>query len=69
LEEDPDSEGHSIATLNIELLKQLTRKMSPVDLLQTLEDRWRLGGKKRKRTGENSVPVQEKPKKKMRLKI
>ena len=27
------------------------------------------GGKKRKRTGENSGPVQEKPKKKMRLKI
>ncbi|KAJ2918891.1 hypothetical protein MD484_g1487, partial [Candolleomyces efflorescens] len=69
IEEDPDTEGHSIAILNIELLKQLTKKMSPVDLLQTLEERWRLGGKKRKRTGENSGPVQEKPKKKIRLKI
>ncbi|KIJ99806.1 hypothetical protein K443DRAFT_8140 [Laccaria amethystina LaAM-08-1] len=51
LEEDPDEEGHPIASLNMTLVKQLTRKLSPVDFLEGLEDPLRCGGK-RKRGGE-----------------
>ncbi|KAF6752402.1 hypothetical protein DFP72DRAFT_904796, partial [Ephemerocybe angulata] len=49
INEDPDSEGHPIATLNMDLLKQLTRKMSPVDYLQVLQDPLLKSGVKRKR--------------------
>ena len=38
LEEDPDVEGHPIATLNMNLLKQIVRKMSPIDFLQNIEE-------------------------------
>ncbi|KAF5335766.1 hypothetical protein D9611_009667 [Ephemerocybe angulata] len=57
INEDPDSEGHPIATLNMDLLKQLTRKMSPVDYLQVLQDPLLKSGVKRKRVpaGDGAV--------------
>ncbi|KAJ3505936.1 hypothetical protein NLJ89_g7152 [Agrocybe chaxingu] len=50
LEEDPDDEGHPIASLNMTLVKQVTRKLSPIDFLQGLEDPLQNTGK-RKRGG------------------
>lgn len=38
LEEDPDDEGHPVASLNMSLVKQVTRRLSPIDFLQGLED-------------------------------
>jgi hypothetical protein len=53
LEEDPDDEGHPVASLNMSLVKQVTRRLSPVDFLQGLEDSLRrknnLSNGKRKR--------------------
>jgi len=49
LEEDPDVEGHPIATLNMNLLKQVTRKMSPIDFLQNLEKPLQHTGKRKRR--------------------
>ncbi|EDR02945.1 uncharacterized protein LACBIDRAFT_307850 [Laccaria bicolor S238N-H82] len=37
VEEDPDEDdGHPIASLNMNLVKQLTRKLSPVDFLEVV---------------------------------
>ena len=54
LEEDPDDEGHPIASLNMHLVKQVTRRLSPIDFLQGLEDPLRNNGK-RKRGVENKI--------------
>lgn len=54
LEEDPDEEGHPIASLNMSLVKQVTRRLSPIDFLQGLEDPLRNNGK-RKRGVENKT--------------
>ena len=70
LSEDPDKEGHPIATLNMELIKQLTRKMSPVDYLQVLQDPLlKEGAKKRKRKDVEDGSGSGKKAKKVRLKI
>ncbi|KAH6879719.1 hypothetical protein BKA70DRAFT_1207313 [Coprinopsis sp. MPI-PUGE-AT-0042] len=37
IEEDPDDEGHPIATLNMGLIKQMTQRLSPSEFLQGLE--------------------------------
>lgn len=37
LEEDPDNDGHPIAYLNMNFIKRLTRRLSPVDFLEGLE--------------------------------
>jgi len=54
LEEDPDDEGHPVASLNMSLVKQVTRRLSPLDFLQGLEDPLRKNGK-RKRAAENKT--------------
>ena len=54
LEEDPDDEGHPIASLNMSLLKQVTRRHSPIDFLQGLEDSLRNKNMKRKRGVEKN---------------
>ncbi|EAU81607.2 hypothetical protein CC1G_02623 [Coprinopsis cinerea okayama7 len=66
LEEDPDKEGHPIASLNMKLIKQITEKLSPVNFLQTLEDPIQKDKKKRKRAAAAGSPA---PKKRLRLKI
>ncbi|PPR06272.1 hypothetical protein CVT24_000891 [Panaeolus cyanescens] len=62
LEEDPDDEGHPIASLNVDLLKQVTRKLSPTDLLQGLEDPLKNSGKSGKRKRGEDKP-RNRPKK------
>jgi hypothetical protein len=52
LEEDPDDDGHLVASLNMSLVKQITRRLSPEDFLQGLEDPLQNNGK-RKRSVEN----------------
>lgn len=47
LEEDPDDDGHPIASLNMNFLKQLTRKLSPVDFLERLEKPLAVTGKRK----------------------
>lgn len=70
LNEDPDTEGHPISTLNMELIKQLTKKMSPVDYLQVLQDPLlKDGAKKRKRVAGETVREGSGKKVKIRLKI
>ncbi|KAF9522898.1 hypothetical protein CPB83DRAFT_776352 [Crepidotus variabilis] len=68
LHEDPDKDGHPIASLNMKLVKQITSKLSPKDFLQGLEDgisRGALGRGKRNRTdGSKST---SRPKKKIKL--
>ncbi|KDR71862.1 hypothetical protein GALMADRAFT_281689 [Galerina marginata CBS 339.88] len=61
LEEDPDEDGHPIASLNMNLLKQITKRLSPIDFLQGLEDPLQHSGK-RKRRGE-SIPTKRHAKK------
>ncbi len=48
LPEDPDVDGHPIASLNMNFLKQVTKKLSPVDFLQGLEDPLQRKGKRRR---------------------
>jgi hypothetical protein len=60
LEEDPDEddEGHGhhpIASLNMSLVKQVTRRLSPIDFLQGLEDPLRRNKAKRKRGVEKKT--------------
>ena len=57
LEEDPDDEGHPVASLNMSLVKQVTRRLSPIDFLQGLEDSLLLRNRngKRKRGVENKT--------------
>ena len=59
LEEDPDDnddEGrHPVASLNMSLVKQVTRRLSPIDFLQGLEDPLRNNNRKRKRGVENKT--------------
>ncbi|CAA7263844.1 unnamed protein product [Cyclocybe aegerita] len=52
LEEDPDNEGHPIASLNMTLVKQVTRKLSPIDFLQGLEDPLQNTGKRKRGCSE-----------------
>ena len=54
LEEDPDDEGHPIASLNMSLMKQVTRRLSPIDFLQGLEDSLKNKNGKRKRGVEKN---------------
>src|SRR5271155_5867687 len=51
LEEDPDDQGHPIASLNMSLLKQVTRRLSPIDFLQGLEDPLQNNGKRKRGVG------------------
>ncbi|KAF9482872.1 hypothetical protein BDN70DRAFT_379948 [Pholiota conissans] len=48
LDEDPDADGHPIATLNMDLLKQITKRFSPVDFLQGLQDDLQNSGKRKR---------------------
>ncbi|TFK35170.1 hypothetical protein BDQ12DRAFT_325383 [Crucibulum laeve] len=48
VEEDPDTEDHPIASLNMNLVKKLTRKLSPIDFLQNLEDPLQNNGKRKR---------------------
>lgn len=66
LEEDPDSENHPIASLNMTLVKQITRKLSPVDFLEGLENPLQCTGK-RKRTTEALVLCKRRTKIKLNL--
>lgn len=50
LEEDPDVEGHPIASLNMNFIKQLTKKLSPVDFLERLEKPLAVTGKRKSPT-------------------
>jgi len=52
-EEDPDKEGHPVASLDMSLVKQVTRKLPPIDFLQRLEDPSQKEGK-RKRGADNT---------------
>ena len=53
--EDPDVDGHPIACLNMELVEQFTRKLSPVDFLQRLKQGFSLNlQQKQKGKRENS---------------
>ncbi|KAF8152550.1 hypothetical protein B0H34DRAFT_663642 [Crassisporium funariophilum] len=52
MEEDPDEDHHPIASLNMSLIKQVTKRLSPIDFLQGLEDPLQNNGK-RKRGNEN----------------
>ncbi|KIM37392.1 hypothetical protein M413DRAFT_20297 [Hebeloma cylindrosporum] len=56
-EEDPDEDGHPIASLNMTLLKQITRRISPVDFLQGLEDPLQNNGKRKRGVGVGSGRV------------
>jgi hypothetical protein len=47
LEEDPDVDGHPIASLNMNFIKQLTRKLSPIDFLEGLEKPLAVTGKRK----------------------
>ncbi|KAG6814796.1 hypothetical protein H0H93_012217 [Arthromyces matolae] len=65
IEEDPDDQGHPIATLNMDLLKELTKKLSPVNFLDGLEKATSgptAAKRSRKNSGLRTVP-------KKRLKI
>ncbi|KAF8970889.1 hypothetical protein BDZ97DRAFT_1694140 [Flammula alnicola] len=53
LEEDPDADGHPIASLNMSLVKQITRRLSPIDFLEGLADPLQNAGK-RKRGAEST---------------
>ena len=67
LEEDPDNDDdddggegghHPVASLNMSLVKQVTRRLSPIDFLQGLEDPLRNGNSgKRKRGVENKKNI------------
>ncbi|KJA20635.1 hypothetical protein HYPSUDRAFT_141950 [Hypholoma sublateritium FD-334 SS-4] len=48
LEEDPDADGHPIASLNMALIKQVTKRLSPIDFLQGLEDPLQKAGKRKR---------------------
>ena len=50
-EEDPDEDGHPIASLNMTLVKKITRRISPVDFLQGLEDPLQNTGKRKRGVG------------------
>ena len=52
LEEDPDDDGHPIASLNMDLIKQITRKLSPVDFLDRLGRPQQTTGKRKKGSSE-----------------
>ena len=60
LEEDPDDEGHPIASLNMSLLKQVTRRLSPIDFLQGLEDPLQNNGKRKRGVGYKTTRYQNK---------
>lgn len=60
LEEDPDGEGHPIATLNMSLVKEVTRQESPIDLLQELE---RNKGKRKRGVDHKTTGYQAKRRK------
>ncbi|KAF9456088.1 hypothetical protein BDZ94DRAFT_1327205 [Collybia nuda] len=47
LEEDPDNDGHPIASLNMNFIKRLTKKLSPVDFLELLEKPLIVTGKRK----------------------
>ncbi|KAH9475550.1 hypothetical protein JR316_0012665 [Psilocybe cubensis] len=49
IDEDPDQDGHPIASLNMSLIKQITRRMSPIDFLQGLQDPLQNSGRTGKR--------------------
>ena len=66
LEEDPDEEGHPVASLNMSLLKQVTRRLSPLDFLQGIENSLQNNGK-RKRGVENKTVVTRPRTKKIKL--
>ena len=51
LEEDPDIEGHPVASLNMSLVKQVTRRLSPVDFLQGLEDSFKRNNNGKRKRG------------------
>jgi DNA gyrase/topoisomerase IV subunit B len=69
LNEDPDKDGHPIATLNMELIKQLTRKMSPVDYLHVLQDPLLKEGAKKRKRKDGEDGGSGKKAKKVKLKI
>ena len=50
-EEDPAKDGHPIASLNMALVKQITRRISPVDILQGLEGPLQNSGKRKRGVG------------------
>jgi len=57
-ERDPDQEGHPVASLNMDLVKRVTRNLSPQALLegpgfQTLSPS--KGDKRKRKTKEESV--------------
>ncbi|KAG6908568.1 hypothetical protein DXG01_004126 [Tephrocybe rancida] len=62
VEEDPDTQHHPIACLNMKFIKQLTKTLSPVDFLESLEKKATLGQslvsakRTRKNSGLRSVP-------------
>jgi len=45
--EDPDGDGHPIASLDMGLVKRVTKKLSPVDFLKDLEHPLHLQKRKR----------------------
>jgi hypothetical protein len=63
LEEDPDEEGHPVASLNMSLVKQVTRRLSPIDFLQGLEDsllKRNNNGKRKRGVEKNCIGYQNK---------
>jgi hypothetical protein len=57
LEEDPDDEGHPIAYLNMNFIKHLTKEISPVNFLESLEKpqqkAQQLTGKRKRKENES----------------
>jgi len=59
-ERDPDQGGHPVASLNMDLVKRVTQKLSPQALLegpgfQTLSPCKEKGDKRKRKTKEESV--------------
>ncbi|RDB22393.1 hypothetical protein Hypma_010467 [Hypsizygus marmoreus] len=60
IEEDPDTGGHPIASLNMKFIKQLTRNLSPVDFLDGVEKNSQTTGKRtRKVSGLRPRPTKK----------
>ncbi len=45
---DPDADGHPIASLNMALVKQITKRLLPIDFLQGLENPLPKAGKRKR---------------------